>query len=528
MVESLLLVAGSLNEVRETRGRMMSPYRRQVSRWIGLNRLTTRSLCVVALSFTVLNICPGILPESEAKDLTVVLQQGLTLDFPAFRLNTRDFASHISPAFASAIAQAVTYQLPLVSLAPAFAPRYDPSLHLYEQVLEVPGPLFSERALTLGKGRLNFSVGYSYVDFSELNGTSLHDLASPALFLDPSPKEAVSTGGGGFFLAPAVLSKLHTRLDLNAHIVAPTFRYGITRKWEVGLTIPVLNTFLRIRETSVPAVVVDPNSRIGYAYNRGPGGQFFGEGLASLTSSGFFKFTCAKAQEALVQCLGKQLFVKSRASTRSLGKATGSATGVGDIILRSKYHFWRTATGGAALGMSLQLPSGEKRNFQGTGETHVRPALYLSQIFVERIEPHLNLGVDFNANDIERSSFFYATGVSTLLWRQLGLIIDVIGQSEFKRAILPGTQMQPSLPGLVIDRGPGTCTLESPCRAAATVPVFVLREKIKRNDIVDLTFGLRYALGHSGSVFFGGIIPLNADGFRADFIPSTGVEYTFY
>jgi hypothetical protein len=55
----------------------------------------------------------------------------------------------------------------------------------------------------------------------------------------------------------------------------------------------------------------------------------------------------------------------------------------------------------------------------------------------------------------------------------------------------------------------------------------VLPIKIQRNDIANFTFGLRYALGTAGSVFFGGVVPLNDDGFRADFIPSGGIEYTF-
>lgn len=39
---------------------------------------------------------------------------------------------------------------------------------------------------------------------------------------------------------------------------------------------------------------------------------------------------------------------------------------------------------------------------------------------------------------------------------------------------------------------------------------------------------LNFSVGDSSEpVFFGGIVPLNDDGFRADFIPSGGVEYTF-
>jgi hypothetical protein len=32
------------------------------------------------------------------------------------------------------------------------------------------GPLFAERALTIGKGKFNFNIGYAYVEFDDING----------------------------------------------------------------------------------------------------------------------------------------------------------------------------------------------------------------------------------------------------------------------------------------------------------------------------------------------------------------------
>lgn len=179
------------------------------------------------------------------------------------------------------------------------------------------------------------------------------------------------------------------------------------------------------------------------------------------------------------------------------------------------------------MGLTLQLPIGEKRDFHGTGETHLSPFVYLSQVFGERFEPHLNLGVDFNTNDVDRSSFLYAVGLGVLVFPQLGVVVDILGRSEFSRFLSPRDQQQPSLPGNMLDRTWNTCTTDAPCRAVANAPAFVLAERIKRNDIIDFTFGVRYLIGSKGSVFFGGVVPLNSDGFRADFVPSGGIEYTF-
>jgi hypothetical protein len=82
--------------------------------------------------------------------------------------------------------------------------------------------------------------------------------------------------------------------------------------------------------------------------------------------------------------------------------------------LRTKYHFWRSEAGGGALGLNLQLPTGEVRDFHGTEETHLSTFIYLSQVLGERVEPHLNVGLDFNIDDVDRSSVVYAVGATLL------------------------------------------------------------------------------------------------------------------
>jgi hypothetical protein len=253
-------------------------------------------------------------------------------------------------------------------------------------------------------------------------------------------------------------------------------------------------------------------------------------GFFGLTEQGQIVFADRTLSKVVIlNSLTELPFVKSQRRPTLLAKAAGSATGVGDITLRSKYHFWDSGAGGAALGLNLQLPSGEVRDFHGTGETHLSTFLYLSHVVRERFEPHLDLGVDFNADDVERSSFLYAVGASILVWRQLAFLVDFIGRDEFARFPLR-VPPQGILTGLNLNKAADTCTSEQPCflSFAHGLPTFPgIPIKIKRNDIADFSFGFRYALGTSGSVFFGGIIPLNDDGLRADFIPSGGIEYTF-
>lgn len=117
------------------------------------------------------------LSQSEARDLRDVLVRGFPGAVGAD--NIAQGVAAFAPTFSQAVAQAVTQEFPLASVSPAFTYRFNPTTSVYEPSTNVPGPLFSERALTLGKGQWNFSVGYSYVDFSELNGVDLDNIRSP-------------------------------------------------------------------------------------------------------------------------------------------------------------------------------------------------------------------------------------------------------------------------------------------------------------------------------------------------------------
>jgi hypothetical protein len=495
-------------------------------------RYFTRNVIIpVITQLIVLALCS----KSEARDLTSVLQEGFeliprnplaitNLVFPlaaqgesdVFAFSTAGAA--LAPALSAAIANAVTQQSPLASVAPAFTYRYNPSLSVFERSTGVPGPLFSERALTIGKGQFNFGVGYSYVDMDDINGTDLQDTHSPLLVEAFCPTE----DGSPLFLNPQCntllddgtflsvlglgLSSVRTRLDIQAHVIVPTVRYGLTDNWDVGISVPVVNTFLRVRHELIPVAVTEDAFLVS---------TVDGQGKVDVN------FLDRNAQPTDV---GRARFFATNRGRRTLTKVAGSSTGVGDITLRSKYHFWGGEQGGAAAGLQLYLPSGDEDNFRGTGETHVSPFFYLSQVLWDRIEPHLNLGLDFNTEDMDRSAFLYSVGAVALVWDRLGAGIDIIGRSEFGR-LQPGKGS--GLAGLTLEREAATCSRENPCSLRSNPTPFRFPFKIKRNDIIDISFSLRYALGISGSIFFGAILPLNDDGFRADFIPSGGIEYTF-
>jgi len=421
--------------------------------------------------------------QSEARSLTSALVNGYVDLQKVYLLSPSSFcpcvlAQNLASALSTATGQAINQDVPIASVAPAFSYHYNPSLSVFERSAGMFGPLFAERGLTLGKGKFNFNVGYAYVGFDDINGTSLDNL---------------TTGPGVLLTNQMDAAQLHTDLSVQTHIVAPTIRYGITDRWDIGLVLPILNTSLRIRNTTV-MVARQVNPNVG--------------DLTDPTNLKNLRF---------VATTPTQVGQRSRFAE--------SATGVGDIILRSKYNFWGAEDGAAAFGLGLVLPSGDEDNLQGTGETHVVPSLMFSQVLWNRFEPHLNLGFDLNANDVDRSSFLYTVGATIQVLQPLALMIDVIGRTEFSGLQVNKNKLLSD--GLFLDKPISQCTQAALCSGQQTKVAVFPENFTQRNDIVNFAFGLRYGIGASGSVYFGGVVPINDDGFRADFIPSGGVEYTF-
>src|SRR6185436_16003468 len=73
----------------------------------------------------------------------------------------------------------------------------------------------------------------------------------------------------------------------------------------------------------------------------------------------------------------------------------GSAQGIGDIVLRTKYRFLDVPAGGLAAGLDLRLPTGDSANLLGSGATQARFELIGSNTY-NRLEPHFNIGYTFS------------------------------------------------------------------------------------------------------------------------------------
>ncbi|MGH7317108.1 MAG: transporter, partial [Candidatus Rokuibacteriota bacterium] len=164
----------------------------------------------------------------------------------------------------------------------------------------------------------------------------------------------------------------------------------------------------------------------------------------------------------------------------------GDKTGIGDILLRTKYNFLRNAGAWPDLAVlgQVKLPSGDPDNLLGTGETNFLPMLVASKTY-GFLTPHVNAGYELTTGPREHDNLRYIVGADARLHPRVTFATDLLGRWEPNR------------------KGNGS-------------------------HLVDMAFGLKW--NPVGSFLVGGYaqIPLNRDkGLRADVIWSLAAEYIF-
>jgi hypothetical protein len=287
----------------------------------------------------------------------------------------------------SALASTVASTYPVASASSSVLYAYNPATDTFKRSPGGLGPIFGERAETLGRGQMSFDLTYSFVDLATINGKSLEHLVNvPSVkgrFLFFHVAGGVTLKDGRFTTLLPVRAALD--LDVNAHIVAPSVTYGLTPDLDVNLTVPVLSTSLGIRaRTRVP----DPRL------------------AAFMLPAG-----------------------DSRARVDVLSESATSE-GVGDVLLRGKYVLHRGGPVDLAAGLGLSLPSGHADDFQGTGTTQVQPELIASRVVADRLELLANAGIDLDADAVERSVVRWAIGGTVRPIEQVAVPIVIFGRHE--------------------------------------------------------------------------------------------------
>ncbi len=309
------------------------------------------------------------------------------------------------------------------------------------------GPLLTERATTLGARKLDVTFTYTRVNFTKLEGKDLNNLD---LIFRRNDANETCDPSSPLCLARRDIIRAKLSVDLTEDIFALIGTYGLTSEWDVGLVVPV--THIRLI-AKAHAAIFD---------------QF---GNPSGTKIG----------DLPIHRFGPN-------STQPDASGGGDETGLGDIILRTKYNFLRNYDGlipDLAFLVEMKLPTGDEQRLLGTGGTNLTGLLVASKTYGRWFTPHINLGYEIDTKDTRQNTIRYALGFDARLLSELTFGADVIGRHK--------------------PDGGGT-----------------------GDHIVDLSLGVKWNPIQSLILRANVQIPLDKNsGLRADFIPTVGIEYIF-
>lgn len=318
------------------------------------------------------------------------------------------------------------------------------------------GPLLTERATTLGARKLDMTLTYTRLNFTKLQGQDLSKLNLVFVRDDANGNGIRDTSGPFGFESDIIRARL--KVDLNEDIVAFIATYGITGVWDAGIVVPIVHVRLRAEAS---AAIFDQFGN--------PGGTKSGD----LAVHRFGPNSNCDPPVDQVSC-------KRRGG--------GDETGIGDIILRTKYNFLRNYGGimpDMALLFEVKLPTGDEGRLLGTGGTNLAGLFIASKTYGRWFTPHVNVGYEIDTQDLSQNSIRYALGFDARLLPEVSVDADVIGRLK-PAANQTGEHLN------------------------------------------DLSLGVKWNPISSWIVRANVQIPLDKNsGLRADVIPTVGVEYLF-
>ncbi len=242
------------------------------------------------------------------------------------------------------------------------------------------GPIFGERAQTLGRGRLLAGANVSAVQFTSLRGTPLDDIVLNFTHQNVGPPD--SPMGAPTFEND--IFQVRAALDLDLLVTTFFATYGVLDGVDIGVAIPLVRASLRGRSEA----------------------QIFPFSYPSLDHH----FGTPEAP-----------------SLQETSSVEGSATGIGDAAVRVKMTLGQSPRFGYGLLGDVRLPTGDAENLLGSGELAVRGI----GVFSARLgdfSPHANLGYLFRAGERQSSAVLATVGFDHLLAPWATLAFDLISE----------------------------------------------------------------------------------------------------
>ena len=266
----------------------------------------------------------------------------------------------LNNALNASIATALSI-IPLSSPASGVIVRKDPTTGAELPVSSTLGPIFTERAETIGKGKFYIGISNQNFHFTKFNGTSLNALSVLYTGGDPSKVGTFTTAPASFGIG------MDVRLSQDIAFIT----YGATDRIDVSLGLPMVHAAVSAR-----------------TYN----GQIYaGNGFLSNGSACWCANTFTPGFPTLTM--------------QNINQTSMSKTGFGDLLVRVKGTVLRSSSMVVAVGGDIRFPTGDEQNYLGVGTTTVKPFAAVS--FYSKpmrnnivLSPHFDVGWQLSGKSV--------------------------------------------------------------------------------------------------------------------------------
>jgi hypothetical protein len=332
-----------------------------------------------------------------------------------------------------------------------------------------PGPIFAERALTLGRGRLLIGANVSRFNFQSVRGIPLDAVALTFTHenVDFPNCDQIFGGDCSIMGVPAWENDVITldlALDLDVTSTLFTLSYGVLDWIDVGVAVPLISNSLR----GTSRAEVQPFSS---------------------DANHFFSGTVENPG------LTAERFVE------------GSATGLGDVAARAKIRVARTDQTAFAILGDARFATGSEEDLLGSGEFAARGLGIVSAQF-GAFSPHANVGYLYRDGDMQNDAFLATLGFDHLLADWAALAVDLISEFQVGESKIAT---------------PEPVSIEVPfARSVTTTNI-----PDTRDDIIAGSFGFKFLTPSGVTIVANSLWPLNDGGLRASVAWTLGLEYNF-
>ena len=272
---------------------------------------------------------------------------------PAFshaaHFRSQENAQEILRQLNSGIATQIS-TFPIGSSSGGFTYTFDESLGVYNRTTQSFGPIFAERPFTLGKNKFSFAVNYQHGTWDRFEGQDLRT-GDIKLYLTHEDTNRDASNLAPWFEGDIIQAALS--IDLTTDTTVLTASYGLSERIDVGVAVPIQRVDLGASIlTTVEPLATGSDPFVIHQFDDGTQSHTYRE--------------------------------------------NGSASGIGDVLVRGKWNFHRGGQASFAVGADLRLPTGSEKDLLGSGATQVRPYLVVGG-GAGRFSPRASLGYTFSS-----------------------------------------------------------------------------------------------------------------------------------